>query len=300
MADTLGSRPIGAMARMMRPANMVTAAADILAGFAVGFHFSEAIAYPFAALAGLIVSSLFLYAGGIFLNDVFDYELDQVERPERPLPRGTISLRLANYLGIAYLLAGISFASVGGCWSTLLAAGVALAAVSYDALAKASAFWGPVFMGLCRSGNLLLGASAFGSVWHLWPVAWVPLLFIGAVTLVSRGEVRGGGRRSLITAALIYVILIGALAGWAFQVNEAPWIPLLFVALFGLVVMPPLLRAIRDPRGQLIGNAVKWGVLGLIPMNAAWGCIFEGWLFGGVILMLFPISTGLARLFAVT
>ena len=32
-----------------------------------------------------------IYAAGIVLNDVFDYEIDRVERPGRPLPSGRVS-----------------------------------------------------------------------------------------------------------------------------------------------------------------------------------------------------------------
>ena len=93
----------------MRPANIVTSVADVLAGIAIsgfltGAVFSVNDTIPFLLLC---ISTIGLYGGGVVFNDVFDYELDKVERPERPIPRGTITIREATLLGILLLLAGI-------------------------------------------------------------------------------------------------------------------------------------------------------------------------------------------------
>jgi len=76
--------------RLARPANLPTAAADIFAGAAIAgiISYSEPISMSYMPLVYLVFSTIFLYAGGVALNDVFDYELDAVERPERPIPSG--------------------------------------------------------------------------------------------------------------------------------------------------------------------------------------------------------------------
>ncbi len=279
---------------------MVTAAADVIAGFGIGLFFHGGASWPLPLLLPLLLSTLCLYAGGITLNDVFDLELDRQERPERPLPAGAIPFNVALYAGITFLLAGVMFAACSGWLSALTAAVVAFLAVTYDAVTKSHPLWGPLTMGSCRAGNLLLGASAFGSLSVLWPVGLVPLVFIAAVTLVSRGEVSGGGRLSLLLAGLGYLLIVTVLSGSALYLGELSWLSFIFVLLFVGVVFPPLIQAFQNPQPALIGNAVKWGVLGLIPMNAAWGCIFQGWPYGLIILALLPISAGLARLYAVT
>ena len=47
------------------------------------------------------------YIGGFVLNDVFDIDIDRVERPARPLPSGRISLTNAARFGILLLCGGI-------------------------------------------------------------------------------------------------------------------------------------------------------------------------------------------------
>ena len=72
--------------RLCRPANLPTAMADVIAGLAIAgaFSFDEPKLDTFQVLdlLTLIFASVFLYAGGVVLNDVFDVEIDRVERPE--------------------------------------------------------------------------------------------------------------------------------------------------------------------------------------------------------------------------
>ena len=65
---------------LMRPANVATALADVLAGYAVA-----GLGNP-RALPWLLLSTACLYAGGVVLNDFFDRDVDRLERPERPIP----------------------------------------------------------------------------------------------------------------------------------------------------------------------------------------------------------------------
>lgn len=81
---------------LMRPANIVTAWADILVGFAAsgsGIIFTKLINGDanFAVLiplGWLLLATTGLYGGGIVFNDVFDADLDAKERPNRAIPSG--------------------------------------------------------------------------------------------------------------------------------------------------------------------------------------------------------------------
>src|SRR5690606_16641452 len=204
---------IRAYFELARPANVVTAFADILAGFAAcgalarllsDFPLTAGTDRPGAMLAWLLAATAGLYAGGVVLNDVFDAELDAVERPERPIPSGRVERRHAAALGVILLLAGVAAAAMVGTLSFLIALVVALSAVLYDAAGKHHALLGPINMGICRGGNLLLGISAVPAmVGELWFLAGIPVAYIGAVTAISTGEVAGGTRMTGILAILL-------------------------------------------------------------------------------------------------
>ena len=55
-----------------------------------------------------------LYASGTALNDVFDFEIDRAERPNRPLPSGRVSRRAAAWLGGLGLAIGPALACTSG------------------------------------------------------------------------------------------------------------------------------------------------------------------------------------------
>lgn len=318
MMITLRQR-IRAYAELTRPANVVTAFADILAGFAasgafalvlpraveVDAHSDFVVQYFYPELTGDLLWLLFatagLYAGGVVLNDYFDADVDALERPERPIPSDRVTRTGTGVFGALLLTAGVGAAAAVSLASFLVASAVAFFAVLYDAAGKHHPVLGPLNMGLCRGGNLLLGASVIpvmlGEIWFL---ALLPVAYIGAVTAISRGEVHGGRRDTGVLAILLVGIVIAALflleirAGYRIA-QATP-----FILLFAILVIPAFVRAALTPSAHSIRMAVRRGVLSLVVMNAALAAGFAGWVVGLVVLALLPLSIGLSRLFAVT
>lgn len=289
--------------QLMRPANLLTAAADVLAGAALAFGATEtssASVLP-VNLWLLVLSTVGLYGGGVVLNDVFDAKLDAVERPERPIPSGRVSVGQASVLGIALLILGIGAAYLFSPMSAWLALIIAGLAVFYNRFGKHHALFGPLNMGLCRGANLLLGISAAGTlpIKVLWPVALIPVIYIAAVTMISRGEVHGGNRTTLWGAAVLFLLVSSLQIGAAVELGTL-WLAIGFVALHLLLVLRPLWTAIQQPIGPNIGAAVKAGVLSLIVMDAAWAALSGHWLLALFLLALLPLSLPVARYFAVT
>lgn len=285
--------------RLMRPANIVTAVADILAGIAISGFF---ITHPtdFSPVVWLILSTMGLYGGGVVMNDVFDSELDKVERPERPIPSGLISKSEASGLGITLLVIGIYFAFLVSDFSGLLAFIIAAVALVYNRWSKHHVVLGPLNMGICRGLNLVLGLSIIPSqVSGYWFLAIIPVIYIAAITMISQGEVYGGKSMTLIAAAGLYLLSMVGIIYISF-LNDQIVTTLAFVALWALMVFLPLQRAMRLPQGKLIGKAVKAGVLALILMNAAWASAFGVTYLALIIILLLPLSLLLAKVFAVT
>lgn len=300
---------ITAHIRLMRPANIITAIADILAGFAISgaalqvFPFSGQQPFPdlLSALVWLCIATVGLYGGGIVFNDVFDADLDHVERPERPIPSGAASVRSASILGGLLLLVGITAAWQVSVTSGLIAMAVAGLALLYDAWGKHQLLIGPVNMGLCRGGNLLLGISAIPAmVAEMWFMGLIPVIYIAAITMISRGEVHGGNRRALQGGILMYAFIIVLILLLSVFSAAAWWQVLPFVLLFSYLIYPPLINALRKQDPRLIGKAVKAGVLSLIVLNASLASAFAGWQTGILVLALLPVSLWIARSFAVT
>jgi 4-hydroxybenzoate polyprenyltransferase len=92
--------------QLLRLPNVFTAAADVTMGFVVTQRGLE----PVRDFAMLVAASCLLYLSGMVLNDVFDAEVDAVERPERPIPSGRVSLRAATIAGWGMLVWGVALA----------------------------------------------------------------------------------------------------------------------------------------------------------------------------------------------
>lgn len=283
----------------MRPANIVTAIADILAGIGISGFFLHA-SDDFTPIAWLILSTVGLYGGGVVMNDVFDAELDAVERPERPIPSGLISKSSGAVLGMFLLSAGVLFAFLVSTVSGILAFVIAVAALVYDKWGKHHSFWGPLNMGICRGLNLLLGLSIIPSqVGEYWFLAIIPIIYIAAITMISQGEVYGGKRSTLYAAAFLYGLAMAGVLYVSFSQDQQV-ATFIFILLWALMVFLPLRNAIRHPEGKMIGRAVKAGVLALIFMNAAWASAFGVVYLALLIILLLPLSILLAKVFAVT
>lgn len=293
-----------AYAQLARPANLPTAAADIIAGTAIAGVFSpdsyeKMEEAQISHLLLLIASSIFLYAAGVILNDVFDFRLDQVERPERPIPSGKISLKSASIYGASLLLIGILLAFAVHNLSGILAFFLALFILIYDALVKPHGFFGPLAMGVCRGLNLLLGISIAGTLFNWW-FSLVPIIYIAAITLISRGEVHGNNKKHIIFAGILYAIVIFFVFGFVLIGQQALNLVLPFLAIFALAVYRPLVKAYNDNSPGNIKKAVVAGVLSLILLDAALAVGFSHWWVGAMIILLLPLSLGLSKLFAVT
>lgn len=288
--------------RLARPANLLTAVSDIWAGAALAGVLALPVVFSAARpdLLWLSLASLLLYGGGVVMNDVCDAALDAVERPERPIPSGAVSRKAAAIWGCLLLTAGVLAAFAAGTLSGVLGVAVALAALLYDSLAKPHPVFGPLAMGLCRALNLWLGMSIAGDALSRtgWVLA-VPILYIGAITLISRGEVHGGSRASLRTAFFFYGI-VGISVAFAAWENGRLAEASPFLLLFAGMVVPPLVRAYRNPSGPAVGRAVKAGVLSLILLNASWVAASADLRWALATALLLPVSLLIARSFQVT
>ena len=74
--------------RLLRLPNLLTVPGDVLVGFVLA---GSGPAMGSTGLAWAVAASLCLYAGGLLINDLVDREVDQHERPDRPLPAGLVS-----------------------------------------------------------------------------------------------------------------------------------------------------------------------------------------------------------------
>lgn len=300
---------------LMRPANIITAWSNILVGAAIAWGTFQNINLPilnFTEIFGidlllLIIATSGLYGGGIVLNDYFDAKLDTTERPERPIPNGTILEKEALYFSIALYFIGAISAFLVNIQAGIVALIIVILTITYNRFAKQNAFLGPLNMGLCRAFNWLLGMSILGtffSIYLIW--AAIPLIYIYAITYTSRAEVHGDTGNNLYVGLGLYIFVILAIAISALSKDAKMGIIIFFMLIpsivfyFHIVLKPVLLAINGNGKPELIQKSVKSAVIGVILVDASVAIIYQGFVYGILILLLLPISKYISRKFAVT
>jgi 4-hydroxybenzoate polyprenyltransferase len=268
-------RTLTSYLQLVRLPNVVTAAADSLTGWLLAMG---TLSEPTRWLP-LTAASMVLYAAGTTLNDVFDFRIDEAERPNRPLPSGQISRRTAAWCGAVGLGLGpmIAFSS-GSIASLLVATILAVCILAYDTGLKHSPL-GPLFMGTCRGLNLLIGMTHAAGLagWAGWSAAIAYGLFVAGITVISRSEVHGGSRSGLVAGLWLQNLALLGLAAVALQPHRFPapepsrtLFPIegiLVLAFVSFATNSAAARAIKQPAAELIQKTVKTGILSLIWLN---------------------------------
>ena len=197
---------------LLRRHNVVTAVADVLAGYAVG-----PCEQPGTVVAA--DANRLLYAGGVVLNDFFDRELDAVERPERPIPSGRVPAKQAAAPGTALLAGGVVPRPKGprqrGPCGRHCVARRALRRSREAACAR-----GDGQHGTLPRPNLCFGVAAVpAALAGNWPIALISVVYIAAVTNRQpwrspwgKGR-RGGIRSDIVGGVLAALTAIGLDAG---------------------------------------------------------------------------------------
>ncbi len=176
---------------LLRAGNVFTAASNVIAGFLL----TQREWQPVGPLLLLVFSSMLLYEAGMVLNDVFDAELDAVERPERPIPSGRISRGVAFRVGLALLglglfSTGLTSWFLGDVAPLIVGSTLAIAIVLYDSGLK-NTWAGPLTMGWCRLLNVLLGASIAADRWGSRGIWWFAIgvgVYTVGITQLAKHE----------------------------------------------------------------------------------------------------------------
>ena len=152
--------------RLCRIGTWFSPAADVLASTAIA-QMALGVDVVRAMLA-----SVLLYGAGMVWNDIADLKVDRVQRPERPLPSGDLSMVFAIVFGSVLLIGGLL---VSPCrWHHGL---IAVLILFYDFVSKHAPWLGALNMGVLRGLNL---ATAMALAPEPLPVGITQVLLVAA------------------------------------------------------------------------------------------------------------------------
>ncbi len=259
---------------LTRLPNLVTVAADVLAGYwiANGVRLDS-------RLFCLLLATSAVYAGGCSLNEYCDKENDSPEKASRPITSGKAEPWKALILSCALFTVGLCASALAGGSALHLTILLTLATVLYNLGTKDRPFLGPLNIAGYRSLNLILGMGV-----PFWlgapglPSTYFPaftLLYVFLLAWLNRFEVEGKSKE----------IAAGTFLGWAHFVTilltlsfwgEMGLESLPFLALFMAFTGPTLLNAGRLQTAFATGGALKMMILGMPLLNAVYASGVRG------------------------
>ncbi len=276
-----------AYARLGRVWNGALVVASVLVGafFAAGGKSQIA---PWMS-SGVYLGSLsaFLIATGAYaLNDFFDWKIDKINKPTRPIPAGDVSGREALILGILCILGGVVTAYFINIKSFFAAFISGLFVAQYAMAFKRVMILGHVVTAFLSAFGFLFGAwasglSAVGLPMYAFKFGF--LFHLGREFLKAaedrEADLQGGAKtfavvtsaRKSVIVASVFLAALGIVA-WLPYFTESfnlIYLGIVFVGIdLGLLVL--LIRALKNPVPEILAKVsfyLKWQmVLGLLAL----------------------------------
>ena len=251
---------------LARISNTPTVVSNVLAGavLAAPLVFDRQIVVVAMAMA-------LFYTAGMYLNDIFDYEIDTRERPERPLPSGRVELTVAWMLTIA--MAGLGLLLLGTVSTASFISGVLLVLLIalYDYWHKGNRF-GPLIMAGTRVLVYVTAFAAYSTDFSPELVLWclVMLAYVAGLTSIAQTEsLPSVGRYWPLVAVLLPV----AAALLTDPANAGGW--LLVLLFIGWVLYS--VRFAYSQRNRQVGGAIARLIAGISLVDVLVLAAHEAW-----------------------
>lgn len=166
-------------------------------------HGDAAAAWRPSLLAAL--SAALVCAGANVINDLFDVDIDRVNKPNRPLVTGSLSLRSARIWWLLLSAVGVTFSIPLG-WHCVVIAGLAVIGLyGYSWRLKSTPLWGNLTVSFFTALAFLYGGLAIGKVDHaLWPAVFAFLFHFGREILKDVEDMTGDAQQGARTFPLVY------------------------------------------------------------------------------------------------
>jgi geranylgeranylglycerol-phosphate geranylgeranyltransferase len=156
------SRKLNGMIRLFRPELPAAAGICVIAG-----QLLAAGRFPSIGVALLGFLCVFaISSSALILNDYFDYEVDRINAPERPLPSGAVTRGEVILLGAAASLVGLIAAAALGMVVLLVGALFWLIGFLYNWRYKESGLPGNLMVCASVAFTFIVGAISVGMPWN--------------------------------------------------------------------------------------------------------------------------------------
>jgi 4-hydroxybenzoate polyprenyltransferase len=275
---------------LIRLPNLFTLPSNILVGFAIASALTLTFT-SFVQVLLLVTISIFLYCVGLVLNDLFDYNIDKKERPDRPLASGRISRKVAIVLVTIFSVIALSLSLL----VSVPTFGISLVLIAlifgYNKYLKNTQA-GPFTIAAARVMNVMLGTSASLNNIDSFPqfvilvfVLTITFVYVSLIGFISKYEVQGFSENiklymiPAIIAGIISSIMLFTFIGF-FKYES-----LIILALF-LFIMGKAVYRIQKKNSIGIQQCIQKMIMSIIVLDSTYLSGTRGLEVGLAVLLL--------------
>jgi geranylgeranylglycerol-phosphate geranylgeranyltransferase len=236
----MNSRTLHGIFRLIRPLNVSIASLTVGAAAVLG----GARAGDWDILVLGMLTGAFVAAGANAINDYFDHEIDRINRPDRPIPRGQVSRRDALIVWGAASIGGISVNIFLHLGALAIVAGSLVLLYWYSAYWKRTPVVGNLVVALMTGMAFIYGGAVAGDVRRtVIPAVFAALINLAREIIKDVEDMEGdrhgkartypilyGKRSALVLTTAVLLVLCASL-----------WVPVVVGAYglrYSLLVLP--------------------------------------------------------------
>jgi geranylgeranylglycerol-phosphate geranylgeranyltransferase len=270
--------------RLLRPIN------GLMMGLAVIVGASLAMAEPFTTTVALnlllgFITAFTISGASMAINDYYDYEIDKINEPNRPIPSGTVRLRESIVFAFILILVGLATSALTDLPSLMpLAVAVIslLISVTYATKGKRTGLLGNFLVGACMAIPFVYGSFVVGQGLSLKVLLFATLAFLsGTGREVAKGivdiegdrakgmrtvmVVHGGKVASLVSSFFFLSAVFLSLVPWLLGLVSIWYLPFVIVTDLGFVGSSVILaqNPSRENARRIKNLAMIWMLLGM-------------------------------------
>jgi geranylgeranylglycerol-phosphate geranylgeranyltransferase len=209
---------IEGLLRLMRPLNCIVMSLAVLVGASLtGLGNLQGVNLLFSA-----ITAFTLTGAAMAVNDYYDFDIDKINEPNRPIPSGQVSLKTSLVTTAVLTLIGLSSAFVISLFCLLFATVAWIIMVTYTTIGKRAGFPGNLLVSACVAAPFL-----FGSIVAINTITINILLFASMAFLSNTGreiakgivDIEGDSQHKIKTLAVVFGRKKAALATAIFFIS---------------------------------------------------------------------------------
>jgi geranylgeranylglycerol-phosphate geranylgeranyltransferase len=209
---------IEGLLRLMRPLNCIVMSLAVLVGASLtGLGNLQGVNLLFSA-----ITAFTLTGAAMAVNDYYDFDIDKINEPNRPIPSGQVSLKTSLVTTAVLTLIGLSSAFVISLFCLLFATVAWIIMVTYTTIGKRAGFPGNLLVSACVAAPFL-----FGSIVAINTITINILLFASMAFLSNTGreiakgivDIEGDSQHKIKTLAVVFGRKKAALAAAIFFIS---------------------------------------------------------------------------------